>query len=235
MTRSLCLLITLALGTPLLTGCGNSSSPPAVAASPTNPTTSAVPTPPPPVDKAAPMPNQKPSFSAEGESEHGDAVRVDGRWGPILPPGESDVDQEVLRNCPETNGRELVRRLDLSFTITSGLSADVKVTPPVVAANEAEGAEEIRNLNFVVATPEGTICTKGLGEEEPSPIDLGVLQPHQPRSLTIWVALINAITPSDPHPSRTQLKHQEWWMDYPGVFVDEAVVSLRGGGGSVTE
>ena len=107
---------------------------------------------PPPTPKA---PQAKLAFSRTGHTEHGDKIHVEGRWGPILPPGESDVDQTALQSCSETDGRELIRRLDLTFAITSGLSGEVRITPPVVSANEEEGAEEVRNLNFIVDGPEG--------------------------------------------------------------------------------
>jgi hypothetical protein len=188
----------------------------------------------PPPDKAAPNPKGPVAFSRNGRTEHGDEIHVVGHFGPILPPDESDVDQSVLDSCAETNGRELVRRLDLSLTITSGLAGDVQVAPPMVSVNEEEGAEEIRNLNFVVAGPEGTSCHKGLGEETGFTVDLGTLQPHQTRTLSVWVALINAITPADPHPSLKKLRSQEWAMTEPAVTVDGAL-AISGGGVSVTE
>jgi hypothetical protein len=183
---------------------------------------------PPPATPTAPK--TKPAFIRDGHTEHGDKIHVEGRFGPILPPGESDVDQSALQSCPETNGRELVRRLDLTFAITSGLSGDVRVVPPVVSVNEEEGAENPRNLNFVVAAPEGTSCHKGLGEETGFMIDLGTIQPSERRSLSVWAVMIDAITPTDPHPSLAKLKAQEWLMTYPQVLVNGA---LAIGGGTV--
>ncbi len=174
------------------------------------------------------------AFSRTGQTEHGDKIHVEGRWGPILPPEESDVDQKALQSCPETDGRELVRRLDLTFAITSGLSGEVRMTPPIVSVNEEEGAEEIRNLNFIVDGPEGISCHKGLGEETGFAIDLGVMQPKERRTLSVWAVMIDAITPTDPHPSRAKLKAQEWLITYPAVSVDGAI-AISGGEIWVTE
>lgn len=188
----------------------------------------------PTTDKAAPSSNGPASFSRDGHTAHGDTIHLEGRFGPILPPNESDVDQTALQSCPETDGRELVRRVDFTFAITSGLSGDVRIAPPIVSVNKEEGAEEIRNLNFVVAAPEGTSCHKGVGEETGFAIDLGVMQPNERRTLPVWVVLVDAITPADPHPSHAKLKAQEWLMTYPGISVDGAA-AISGGEIWVTE
>ena len=185
-------------------------------------------------DKAAPKTTGAPAFTRDGHTARGDTVHLEGRFGPLLPPGESDVDQTALQSCPETDGRELVRRVDLTFAITSGLAGDVRIVPPTTSLNEEEGAEEVRNLNFVVAAPEGTSCHKGLAEEPGFGIDLGMMQPSERRTLSVWVVLIDAITPADPNPSPAQLKAQEWDMTYPEILVDD-VLAIGGGAVSVTE
>jgi hypothetical protein len=149
----------------------------------------------PTADNAAPRLKGRPAFVRDGHTARGDTIHLEARFGPILPPSESDVDQTALQSCPETDGRELVRRVDFTFAITSGLSGDVRFAPPIVSVNEEEGAEEVRNLNFVVAAPEGTSCHKGLGEEPGFAIDLGVMQPNERRTLAVWAVLIDAITP----------------------------------------
>jgi hypothetical protein len=161
----------------------------------------------------------RPAFVRDEHTAHGDTIHLEGRLGPLLPPSESDVNQAVLQSCPQTDGRELVRRVDFTFAITSGLAGEVRLTPPFVSVNEEEGAEEIHNLNFVVADPEGTTCRKGLGEAAGFVIDFGVMQPNERRTLSVWAVLIDAITPADPNPSRAKLKAQEWLMTYPQIAV----------------
>jgi hypothetical protein len=218
----------------LLVGCGAATSPASHVAQPTTRTQSAPPASTTTADNAAPALKGPASFSRDGHTAHGDTIHLEGRFGPILPPTESDVDQTALQSCPETDGRELVRRVDFTFAITSGLSGDVRIAPPTVSVNKEEEAEEIRNLNFVVAAPEGTSCHKGVGEETGFAIDLGVMQPKERRTLSVWAVLIDAITPTDPNPSRAKLKAQEWLMTYPGISVDGAL-AISGGEIWVTE
>jgi hypothetical protein len=208
-------------------GFNGGASSPGTAASPVSSTR--------PIDKTAPNPQVKPAFSFSGKTEHGDTVRLEGRFGPILPPDESDVDQEALAGCPESDGRDLVRQLDLTITITSSLSGDVQVVAPTVALNDEEGAEEIRKLDFIMSGPEGAVCSKGLGNTEGGyMVDLGSLQPHERSTLPVWVVLIDAITPAEPHPSLKRLQTQEWLMTNPTVRVD-GVDAISGGSLSATK
>lgn len=55
-----------------------------------------------------------------------------------------------------------------------------------------------------------------------------------PVPLSVWMVMIDAITPIDPHPSLAKLKAQEWLMSYPAVAVD-GVQASGGGELSVTE
>jgi hypothetical protein len=226
--------IGLSMACAALIGCGAASSSAPNAAPLASQARSAPPTTTPTTDQAVSNLKGRPTFVRDGHTAHGDTIHLEGRFGPLLPPSESDVDQAALSSCPETDGRELVRRLDLTFAITSGLSGEVRIAPPIVAANEEEGAEEVRNLNFVVAAPEGTSCRKGLGEDERSAISLGVMQPNEHRTLSVWAVLIDAITPTDPNPSRATLKAQEWLMTYPEISVDGAL-AIGGGEIRVTE
>jgi hypothetical protein len=217
----------------LLLGCGATASQASHVVPPSRQTQSA-PATTPTTNQAVSNLKGRPAFVRDGHTAHGDTIHLEGRFGPILPPGESDVNQTVLQSCPETDGRELVRRLDLTFAITSGLSGEVRFAPPMVSVNDEEGAEEIRNLNFVVAAPEGTSCHKGLGEETGFALDLGVMQPNERRTVSVWAVLVDAITPTDPSPSRAKLKAQEWLMTYPGISVDGAP-AISGGELWVTE
>ncbi len=185
-------------------------------------------------DKSAPSPHSEPALSVNGKTEHGDTVHLEGRFGPILSPNETDIAQETLAGCPESDGRNLVRRLDLTIAITSSLSGHVQVVAPTVALNYEEGAEEIRKLDFIMSGPEGTVCSKGLGEREGYVVDLGTLQPHERRTLSIWVVLLDAITPADPHPSLKYLQKQEWLMSEPMIRVD-GLSAISGGTIDATE
>ena len=167
---------------------------------------------------------------SNGKTSNGDTVRLEGRFGPILPASESDVDQEVLSQCLEGVGgsRELVRRLDLTVFITSKLPGDVSVVQPGRGANYGEEAETPRAVDFIVGGPEGTSCHKGIDEEDGAVVDFGTLQPHEERTFPVWVVLINAITPAEPHPSLKRLQGQEWLMTEPVVRVGDA--ETRSGG-----
>jgi hypothetical protein len=188
-----------------------------------------------PIDKAVPNPQGKPAFSFSGKTEHGDTVRLEGRFGPILPPDESDVDQEALAGCPESDGRNLVRRLDLTIAITSSLAGDVQVVAPTVALNDEEGAEAIRKLDFIMSGPEGAVCSKGLGNTEGGyTADLDSLQPHERRTVSVWIVLLDAVTPAEPRPSAKRLQAQDWLMTNPTVLVDR-VDAISGGSMSATE
>lgn len=191
-------------------------------------TTPAASAPQPAADKAAPNPQAQPNFVGGGKTSNGDTVRLEGRFGPILPPDESDVDTEVLEECPEGvgGGRELVRRLDVTVFITSGLAGDVSVVQPERSINEE--AKTPPSVDFIVAGPEGTSCHKGIDEEDGAVVNFGTLQPQERRTFSVWVVLINALTPADPHPSIKQLQGQEWGMTGPTVLVDGAT-AIAGG------
>lgn len=197
----------------LLTGCGGST---------TRTIAVTVPTPPVPtttshaataatssaVDKAAPSPHGPPDFILNESAQSGDKLKLEGRFGPLLPAGESDVDQNVLAGCSGVDGRELITRLDLTATIESGLSAHVTL------ANLAPSAVT-PHVDFVIDNAEGSTCSSGdanseeAAEEAANP-NLGTLQPHEPHHFTMWVVLTDAITPNDPHPSTVTLAHGQW-------------------------
>jgi hypothetical protein len=172
--------------------------------------------------RAAPDPNSPPAFSLRGQTENGDKLRIEGHFGPILPANESDVDQTVLAECPRYDGRELVTRLDLATTIESSLPGTVLVgglVPPL--------SEVTHLVDYVFDYTEGPSCDLGTDESEIT-INMGTLQPHQPHNFTMWVVLLDAITPSDPHPSLQTLAHQNWLMGAPEASVDGASVRLSG-------
>jgi hypothetical protein len=188
----------------------------------------------PTTDQSAPNPKSKPAFSIIGKTEHGDTIHVEGRFGPILAPNESDVDQTALSSCPDTDGRELVRRLDVTAIITSALPGYVRVGGFVVQVDE-ENQHGHLILDYVLNGADGSHCyrdtSEGGGVE-----NLGTLQPHVPRTFSMWVVLPDAITPNDPHPTASTLAHEEWYIGYPAVSVNGALVSGGGGGTlSVTE
>jgi predicted small lipoprotein YifL len=164
---------------------------------------------------AAPDPTGPPAFAMAGSTESGDKVRIEGRFGPVLSPSESGVNQSALEGCPQyAAGRDLVVQVDLVTTIESGLSGDAT----------AEGFDFTlpREVDYVLDFSEGATC-KFAGEYEVS-INMGTLQPHQPDHFTMWAVLLGAITPSDPHPSVQTLAHQHWSMAAPTVIADDAEV-----------
>jgi hypothetical protein len=223
------------LGLALMIGCGSTSSSTS-AESQTEPpsTTTTTQT----VDKAAPDPNQKPAFSYTNHSEHGDVVHSVGRFGPLLPASQSDVEQAVLKNCQDAgDGRELIRRLDITETITSGLAADVQVGEFAVDFNLfMEDAHVHDLLDYVMRSSQGETCYRDTGEENAGGMfDLGSLQPHQPKTFSMWVVLPDAITPKDPEPSAATLSHEGWFVGTPLILVDGAVAGEGGGELSVTE
>lgn len=182
---------------------------------------------------ATPAPEGKLAFSQTGHTEQGDVVHVEGRFGSILPPGESDVDQTALESCPGVDGRELVRRLDMTVTILSGLSGDVRI-----GGFEPQPNDEIKEhfvLDFVTDGSEGAGCQPTVGGANGGLVDLGTLQPHVPAQLLVWIVLPDAITPKHPHPSAGQLASEEWLIGYPLVLVNNATALKGGGHLSVTE
>lgn len=172
------------------------------------------------VDKAAPSPHGPPDFILNESAQSGDKLKLEGRFGPLLPAGESDVDQNVLAGCSGVDGRELITRLDLTATIESGLSAHVTL------ANLAPSAVT-PHVDFVIDNTEGATCSSGdasseeSAEEAANP-DLGTLQPHEPHNFTMWVVLPDAITPNNPHPSTATLAHEQWLIHLLGARIDNS-------------
>jgi hypothetical protein len=163
----------------------------------------------------APSASEPPAFTMEGSTEGGDKVRIEGRFGPALPPGESGVNQNVLEGCPQyAAGRDLLVQVELRTTIESSLSGNVT----------AEGFDFAlpHEVDYLLDFSEGATC-KFAGENEVS-VNFGTLQPHQPQHFTMWAVLLNAITPQDPHPSVQTLAHQGWIMAAPTLIVDDALV-----------
>ena len=172
------------------------------------------------VDKAAPSLHGPPDFILNESAQSGDKLKLEGRFGPLLPAGESDVDQNVLAGCSGVDGRELITRLDLTATIESGLSAHVTL------ANLAPSAVT-PHVDFVIDNAEGSTCSSGdanseeAAEEAANP-DLGTLQPHEPHHFTMWVVLTDAITPNNPHPSTATLAHEQWLIHLLGARIDNS-------------
>jgi hypothetical protein len=168
--------------------------------------------------RAAPDPNSAPAFSLEGETEHGDKLKLEGRFGPVLAASASDVDQTVLSECPNYDERELVVRLDLTTTLESGLSGTV-----AIAGFIPQIGDVYHLVDLVYDYTEGPSCVLDNVENE-SVIDLGTLQPHEPHDFTMWVVLLDAITPRHPHPSVNTLSHQHWIIGEPSAAVNNAGV-----------
>lgn len=214
-------------------GCGAASPSAPNVAQPVGQTTS---TTTPTTDQAAPSLKGQPAFSLNGHTEHGDTIHIEGRFGPILPPSESDVDQTALQGCLDAaDGRELVRRLDIAATITSSLPGEVRIGGFVVQATE-ENQHAHLLLDYVLNNPDGAACYRDTGEEGSTGlVNLGTLQPGNAGHLTVWVVLPDAITPSNPDPSAKQLAHEEWYIGYPAVSVNGAPANTKGGELSVTQ
>ncbi len=176
----------------------------------------------PPGPEPEPNQNRAPDFMLTGKTEHGDRLRLEGWIGPILPPSESDIEQSVLESCPRYDGRELVARVDMTVTIESGLAGSVIVggfVPPF--------EDERHLLDYAMKLSEGPTCVLDTGENAPS-VDLGTLPPHHHGFLTMWVILLDAITPTDPHPSHRALTQGDWIMGAPYASVDGALVQWSG-------
>jgi hypothetical protein len=173
-------------------------------------------------DKSLPDPNGKPAFTINGKTEHGDTIHAIGRFGPILLPSQSDVDQTALHKCPDSNdGRELVRRLDITVSLTSSLSGAVGISGFTVSSLSEEGPDTHLLLDYVLPTSDGTSCFRDTGEEGSTGIaNLGTLQPHTSAHVTAWVVLPDAITPSDLHPTAAKLAHEGWYIGYPDITVN---------------
>ena len=221
-------LLALGVAGLLLVGCGGSATrtiavtvpaPPAPTTATSHAATAA---PASAVDKAAPSSSDPPDFVLNEQSQSGDKLKLEGRFGLPLPAGESDVDQNALNECPGVDGRELITRLDVTATIESGLPAHVMLV-------NFSAASVTGGLAFVTDNSEGASCSSGgndaIGEEseeEARSPDLGTLQPHEPHSVTMWVVLGDAITPNDPHPTAATLAHQQWLIHPLEAKVDNS-------------
>jgi hypothetical protein len=169
-----------------------------------------------------PNENRTPDFMFTGKTENGDRLRLEGWIGPVLPPSQSDIAQNILESCPRYDGRELVARVDMTVTIESGLSGSVVVggfVPPF--------ADERHLLDDAMKLSEGPTCVLDTGENAPS-VNLGTLTPHHYGFLIMWVILLDAVTPSDPHPSHKTLAQGDWIMGTPYATVDGALVQWSG-------
>jgi hypothetical protein len=156
-------------------------------------------------------PSGPPDFVLTGQTADGDKVRVEGRFGPALPPARTDANQTALGECGEADGRELIARLDLTTTIQSNLAGSVAIRGFHTLSNP-KGLTE-----FLMGYSEGATCHPG--DLPASEVELGSLQPHVPHPFTLWVILGKAITPNDPHPSAKELG-QGWGMDIPIISVN---------------
>lgn len=214
-------------------GCGAASPSAPNVAQPVGQTTA---TTTPTTDQAAPSLKAKPAFALNGHTEHGDTIHIEGRFGPILPPSESDVDQSALQRCLDAaDGRELVRRLDIAATITSSLPGEVRIGGFVVQATEETQHAHLL-LDYVLNNPDGAACYRDTGEEgSTGVVNLGTLQPGATAYLSVWVVLPDAITPRNPEPSAKQLASEEWYIGYPTVLVNGAPANTKGGELSVTQ
>jgi hypothetical protein len=200
--RLLAVVVLLPTTGAILAGCGTSAH--GNTPSPAAPASSA-PAPAPTPTSAALESNAggPPSFTTKSATSAGDQIRVEGWFGPAKRASESDVSQSALSECPQPagDGRAVVVRLDLSTTIESGLSGEVKIETAATAGNVAD---------FVLAYSEGPKCV--FGQQGQAAATLGTLQPHQPHSFTMWAVLPDAITPSDPQPSEHALAQQGWYI-----------------------
>jgi len=155
--------------------------------------------------------NGPPDFVLKGQTVEGDKVQVEGRFGPALPPANSDANQSALGECQQADGREMIARLDLITTIQSGLAGKVTLKGFRTLSN-TKGLTE-----FLMGYTEGPTCNPG--DLPANEIELGTLQPHMPHRFTLWAILGKAITPNDPHPSAKALG-QGWGMDVPTISVN---------------
>jgi hypothetical protein len=160
---------------------------------------------------AAAEPNSSgpPSFVVNATTQGGDAVKVEGWFGPALPSSESDVDQTAFGECPPpaTDGRAVVVRLDLATTLESSLSGEV----------ELNTGRAVAGTDYIMGYGSGAQCDS---EVEATSAKLGTLQPHQATDFTMWLVFVNAITPNDLHPSEKALGAKDWVMEMPQVTVD---------------
>lgn len=203
-----------------LAGCGStessntaaSTSLSGVAAASTDPTES-TPTPATTSTSAAePNTGGSTSFVVNAGTNGGDAVKIEGWFGPPVPAGESNVDQTALGECssPTDDGRAIAVALDLTVTMESSLAGEVELNL---------GSFSVETLGeYILGFSSGAQCSSA--EVNPTGIKLGTLQPHQSTNFSVWVVFINAITPNAPHPSEATLRANNWLMALPRVTVD---------------
>lgn len=191
----------------------------------TSPTATAAPAP--AADKAAPNSNAPPDFVLHEATDEGDKLKLEGRFGPVLPPTESDVNQETLSECPGAIGRELVTRLDVTVTLESNLSANVALDLP-------EFPEYAQQTDVAVEDSEGPSCSSGgTGSVERAFAANWRLQPHESQTVTMWFLLLRAVTPNKPDPTASRLAHELWLLEPPGAVVDNAPASVTNAVGQV--
>ena len=194
---------------------------------PTGSTTTATSTPAPTTttDKPAPSPPPAaPPFWLAGTTQNGDKFRLEGRYGPIQTASETEVNHEVLDDCPSADGRELIAELALTATIESSLPGQVIVggfVPPY--------ADVSHLIDLILGYSDGPTC-ETVTEESQIAINLGTLQPHEPHVFVMWVVLPDAITPNDPHPSYQTLAKQNWVIGAVEASVDGSGVKILSGG-----
>ncbi len=153
------------------------------------------------------------SFVVNAGTHAGDAVKIEGWFGPPMPAGESSVEQTALSQCasPTDDGRAIVVALDVTATMESSLAGEVELNLGTFAPETL--------AEYVLGFSSGAQCEAGVGSHGPG-IKLGTLQPHQSAHFAMWIAFINAITPSDPRPSEATLRRNDWLMSVPYVTVD---------------
>jgi hypothetical protein len=200
--------------TAVLAGCGSTSSTvpntPAAAKAASQQTTSSSQTS--STSAAAPDTSSPASFVVNTGTNGGDAVKIEGWFGPPVPASESNVDQTALSECPAPtdDGRAIVVALDLRATMESSLSGEVEINlgtlPPESLAE------------YILGFSGGAQCEAAI--ENPPGIKLGRLQPHQSVYFSMWITFGNAITPNDPQPSEATLRANNWLMEIPHVTVD---------------
>jgi hypothetical protein len=228
-----CGLLVLGVAGLMLTGCGSNTRTiavtvpaPPIPTSTTSATSPAAATAAPASaeDKAAPPSSGPPDFVLNEQSQSGDKLKLEGRFGPVLPASESDVDQSALSECPEVDGRELITRLDVTATIESGLAATVDLKPPLTSSVTSL-------VDFMLNNSEGLVCTRGYAESEGAPTtELGTMQPHEPSDVTMWLVLVNAITPNNPHPTTATLAHERWLLAPLQAIVDNSPAGISDNG-----
>jgi hypothetical protein len=207
--RSTCLLLALAVAT--LAGCGSTAvAPIAHQQTPATPKPSSI---------AANTPGT-PTFLVSATGEGGDTVKLEGRIGPPLPSAQSDVNQAALSECPEAagDGRAVVVRLDVAAGIESSLAGEVGFETSLV--------RPVRPLDFVLGFNPPT-CV--LGEPQYASVNLGMLQPHQAASFTMWVVLPDVVTPDDPQPSEQTLREEGWFIELPTLTLNGRVLGVIAG------